>query len=76
MQNKTSGIPRGLIGIGPAKLETFSLEQVLLALTENGMSGPSTDMEEGAKERWAKDALLSRWFFALPKNQACVLECS
>ena len=55
---ETSGIPLGLTGVGPAKLETFTLRQVLMALLENDMPCPPKEVQD--KERWAKDALLNR----------------
>eukprot|EP00965_Chrysotila_dentata_P226810 6195644-Pleurochrysis_carterae.AAC.1 len=53
---KTSGIPKGLAFWGESKLETRTEEQLLLALTENGMEQPPAD--ESDNSGWAKNALL------------------
>ena len=53
-----SEIPMGLRGWGVAKLDTCTLAQLCLALTENGLEQPPKHIVD--KAGWAKNALMTR----------------
>eukprot|EP00965_Chrysotila_dentata_P004376 142384-Pleurochrysis_carterae.AAC.1 len=55
-KSTTSGVAKGLAGMGEISLERFSEGELLLALTENKLSQPPAD--EADKSGWAKQQLL------------------
>ena len=57
-KSQKSGIPKGLAMWGEKKLEECTLEQLLLALSENGL--PHPPQNETYKEGWAINELMTQ----------------